>query len=249
MGGAVVAVAGVAAGLAHGVVRGAAAGSNIPQLALPSTNDDQASTVYLSVDGSSEVPSAPAGRLLDGSGEERPKVPTTGRRPPQSHACWNPQLGNLRPLQHLYSGDCKLTRPTPTAAAFTTTTAAAASIAAAAASATANAATANAAATIAAASIAADAAVVAAEARTVAAVATRLPESQGSLHGSVIRKPKICNWLECKKVYRLWASRLVSDLPTGSVGRVSPRERVSLRMHHSYGYFRPFSQYCSRNQV
>ena len=67
MGGAVVAVAGVAAGLAHGVVRGAAAGSNIPQLALPSTNDDQASTVYLSVDGSSEVPSAPAGRLLDGS--------------------------------------------------------------------------------------------------------------------------------------------------------------------------------------
>ena len=40
MSGAVVAVAGVAAGLAHGVVRGAAAGSNIRQLALPWTNDD-----------------------------------------------------------------------------------------------------------------------------------------------------------------------------------------------------------------
>ena len=101
MGGAVVAVAGVAAGLAHGVVRGAPAGSNIPQLALPSTNDDQASTAYLSVDGSSEVPSASARRLHHGSGEERAKVPTTGRRPPQCHACWNPQLGNLRPLQHL----------------------------------------------------------------------------------------------------------------------------------------------------
>ena len=61
------AVAGVAAGLANGIVRGAAAGSNIPQLALPSTNDDQASTAYLSVDGSSEVPSAPARRLFTGS--------------------------------------------------------------------------------------------------------------------------------------------------------------------------------------
>ena len=49
VGGAVVAVAGVAAGLAHGVVRGAATGSNILQLALPSMNDDQASTAYLSV--------------------------------------------------------------------------------------------------------------------------------------------------------------------------------------------------------
>ena len=67
MGGAMVAVAGVAAGLAHGVVRGAAVGSNIVQLALPSMNDDQASTAYLSAGDPSEVPSAQAGRLFDDS--------------------------------------------------------------------------------------------------------------------------------------------------------------------------------------
>ena len=47
MGGAVVAVVGVAVGLAHGVVQGAAIGSNIHQLAIPSMNDDHASTEYL----------------------------------------------------------------------------------------------------------------------------------------------------------------------------------------------------------
>ena len=47
IGGAMVAVAGVAAGLAHGVVRGASVGSNISQLALPGMNDDQVSTAYL----------------------------------------------------------------------------------------------------------------------------------------------------------------------------------------------------------
>ena len=47
MGGAVVAVAGVAE-LAHGAVRGAAASSSTPQLALPPTNDEQASNAFLS---------------------------------------------------------------------------------------------------------------------------------------------------------------------------------------------------------
>ena len=70
MGGAVVAVAGVAAGLAHGVVRGAATGSNMPQLALPSTNDEQASEAFFSLDGSSEPMSGRAGKPFDGSGEE-----------------------------------------------------------------------------------------------------------------------------------------------------------------------------------
>ena len=64
VGGAVVAVAGVAVGLAHGVVRGAAAGSNMPHLALPSTNDEQASNAFLSLDGSLEAPSGRAERLI-----------------------------------------------------------------------------------------------------------------------------------------------------------------------------------------
>ena len=80
IGGAVVAVAGVAAGLAHGVVRGASAGSNMPQLALPSASDEQASTAYLSMDGTSEAPSVQVGKLRDGSGEERARAPTTERR-------------------------------------------------------------------------------------------------------------------------------------------------------------------------
>ena len=80
IGGAVVAVAGVAAGLAHGVVRGASADSNMPQLALPSASDEQASTAYLSMDGTSEAPSVQVGRLRDGSGQERARAPTTERR-------------------------------------------------------------------------------------------------------------------------------------------------------------------------
>ena len=69
IGGAVVAVAGVAAGLAYGVVQGAATGSNMPQLALPSASDEQASTAFLSLDGTSEAPSVRVGRLRNGSGE------------------------------------------------------------------------------------------------------------------------------------------------------------------------------------
>ena len=80
IGGAVVAVAGVAAGLAHGVVRGASADSNMPQLALPSASDEQASTAYLSMDGTSEAPSVQVVTLLDGSGQERARAPTTERR-------------------------------------------------------------------------------------------------------------------------------------------------------------------------
>ena len=125
MGGAMVAVAGVAAGLAHGVVRGAAVGSNIYQPAFPSLNDDQASTGYLSAGDPSEVPSAHAGRLFDESVEERSNVYTTRRRPPQCHACWNPQVGNVRSLHHLFCGDCKLTHPSTTASATATAAAAA----------------------------------------------------------------------------------------------------------------------------
>ena len=97
VGGAMVAVAGVAAGLAHGVVRGAAVGSNISQFALPGINDDQASTAYQSAGDLSEVPSAHAGRLLEDARDERENVTTTRRRV-TCHACWNPQLGNLRLL-------------------------------------------------------------------------------------------------------------------------------------------------------
>ena len=97
MGGAVVAAAGVAAGLAHGVVRGAATGSNMPHLALPSTNGEQASDAFLSLDGSLEAPNVRAGRLLNGSGEERARAPATERRLPRCQACWNPQVGRLRP--------------------------------------------------------------------------------------------------------------------------------------------------------
>ena len=126
MGGAMVAVAGVAAGLAHGVVQGAAVGSNISQFVLPGMNDDQVSTACQSAVDPSEVPSAHAGRLLDDSGEERANVSMTRRRPTQCHACWNPQLGNLRPLHHLYCGDCKLIHPSTIAAATASATAAAA---------------------------------------------------------------------------------------------------------------------------
>ena len=182
MGGAMVAVVRVAAGLAHGVVRGAAIGSNILQLALPSMNDDQASTAYQSVGHSSEVQSAQAGILLDGPGEERSNVFTTGRRPPRCHAYWIPQIGNVRLLHHLYCVDCKLTLPITIAAAAATATAAAAAVAA---FITANAATTTAEATNASAtSAAADAAAAVFNARNEAAIATRLPESQGSLYGS-----------------------------------------------------------------
>ena len=71
MGGAVVAVVGVAAGLAHGVVRGAATASNMPQLALPSTNDEQASNAFFSLDGASEPLSGRAGKPLAGVGGRR----------------------------------------------------------------------------------------------------------------------------------------------------------------------------------
>ena len=209
MGGAVVAVAGVAAGLAHGVVRGAAAGSNIPQLALPSMNDDQASTAYQSVGDSSEVPSAQAGRIRDGSGEERSNVSTTGRRPPRCHACWNPQIGNVRPLHHLYCGDCKLTPPITIAAA--TATAAAAAVAA---FITANAATTTAEATNASAtSAAADAAAAVFNARTEAAIATRLPESQGSLYGSVRSETEEGQLGRVKEEYRSTVGLSVGDTP------------------------------------
>ena len=87
MGGAVAAVAGVAAGLGHGVVRGAATGSNMRQLAVPSTNDEQASNAFLSLDGSSEAPSVRAWKLFEGSGEERARAPATERRPPRCQAC------------------------------------------------------------------------------------------------------------------------------------------------------------------
>jgi len=55
VGGALVAVAGVASGLAHGVARGASIGSNVVQLALPAANEDQESTTYLSVGDSVEA--------------------------------------------------------------------------------------------------------------------------------------------------------------------------------------------------
>ena len=109
---------------------------------------------------------------------------TTRRRPPQCHACWNPQLGNIRPLHHLYCGDCKLTPPSTTAAATASATAAAAAAAAAVAAFI----TANAAPTTAAAantSAASNAAAAVFQARTEAALATRLPDSTGSLFESM----------------------------------------------------------------
>ena len=147
-------------------------------------NDDQASTAYLSAGDHLEVPSAHAGRLLDDSGEERANVSTTRRRPTQCHACWNPQLGNLRPLHHLYCGDCKLTHPSIAAAAASATAAAAAE--AVAAFITANAApTTAAAANASAASAASNAAAAVYHARIEAALATRLPDSTGSLYESM----------------------------------------------------------------
>ena len=204
-----VAVAGVAAGLAHGVVRGAAVGSNISQLALPGMNDDQASPAYLSAGDPSEVPSAHAGRLLDETGEERSSVSTTRRRPPQCHACWNPQLGNLRPLHHLYCGDCKLIHPSTTAAATASATAAAA--AAVAAFITANAALTTAAAANT--SAASNAAAAVFHARTEAAIATRLPDSTGSLYESMRSGTDEGQWARVQEENRSTAGLSIGNFP------------------------------------
>lgn len=174
VGGAVVAVAGVAAGLAHGVVRGAATGSNVPQLALPLTNDEQASDAFLSLDGSSKSRSVRAGGLLEGSGEERARAPAMGRRPPRCQACWNPQIGFLRPLQHLYYGDCKLTLPSLTAAASA-----------------------------------------AAEAATTAAMAISLPQSQGSLFGSVMSDAEVPPLIKVQEEHRPAAGQAGDVGPAG----------------------------------
>ena len=170
VGGALVAVAGVASGLAHGVVRGASVGSNVVQLALPSANEDQASTSYLSVGDSAEVSNAPVGRQPEGDGgrrtlnllTERPSEVGTERRFPRCHVCWNPHLGNVRPIYHTYAGDCKLATSTPSVAAAS---------AAAPGSDVKNSVK--------------DAAAAVFHARTEAALITRLPDSQGSLFGSV----------------------------------------------------------------
>ena len=51
VGGAIITVAGVASGLAHGIARGASIGSNVVQLALPATSEDD----FLSVGDSVEA--------------------------------------------------------------------------------------------------------------------------------------------------------------------------------------------------
>ena len=125
VGGALVAVAGVASGLAHGVVRGASVGSNVVQLALPAANEDQESTTYLSVGDSVEAdrqvgrqPEGDSGRRTFNLLTDRPSEVATQRRGgPRCHVCWNPHLGNVRPIYHTHTGDCKLAHVTPSVAA------------------------------------------------------------------------------------------------------------------------------------
>ena len=118
VGGALVAVAGVASGLAHGVVRGASVGSNVVQLALRAANEDQESTTYLSVGDSVEA-DRQVGRPPEGDRlTARPtKVATPRRGGPRCAVCWFPHVGNVRPIFHTHTGDCKLAPVTPSVAA------------------------------------------------------------------------------------------------------------------------------------
>ena len=105
VGGAIIAVAGVASGLAHGIARGASIGSNVVQLALPATSEDD----FLSVGDSVEAdrqggrPSEEV-RLATRS----TTVATPRRGGPRCNMCWHPTVGTLRPIVHTYICDCKL---------------------------------------------------------------------------------------------------------------------------------------------
>ena len=56
--------------------------------------------------------------------EKDARASAAERHLPRCHACWNPQFCRFRPIQHTYSGDCKFTPPSPTAAASTAAAAA-----------------------------------------------------------------------------------------------------------------------------
>ena len=56
--------------------------------------------------------------------EKDARAPAAERRLTRCRACWNPQFGRFRLIQHTYNGDCKFTPPSPTAAASTASEAA-----------------------------------------------------------------------------------------------------------------------------
>lgn len=115
VGGVVVAAAGAAAGLAHGAVRGAAEASSVARPAPPRA------VVPSSL---AEPPGSRAGSPSDhpGAGPQAATTTTTPkgtRTPGRCPMCWNPGLGSLRPIQHTFQGDCRLT-PEPPAMAGST---------------------------------------------------------------------------------------------------------------------------------
>ena len=94
VGGAIVAVAGVASGLAHGVARGASIGSNVVQLALPAASEDDFLSVGDSVEADRQGGRPPEEDRL----ATRPtKVETPRGGGPRCAVCWHPQVGTLRP--------------------------------------------------------------------------------------------------------------------------------------------------------
>ncbi len=102
VGGAIATAAGAAAGLAQGAVAGAAASrsaSSPPALAAALAD---APAVAEPAPASSTSPTSPSAST------------TTPARPryPKCVACWKPQLGLFRPLEHTYTDDC-LQAPPP----------------------------------------------------------------------------------------------------------------------------------------